>query len=132
MNILGIRPDESFYKYLTVQQKEDRGLQIQRSKQNTEECSDTTRNMESIGMDNSDIKEKQRFSAMDYATMYNPDEKHELKGRDSDIETLDVRSAISEMNRDAVLKQYQFFVGDCQEVEKKILSLQPTENFTVC
>lgn len=49
--------------------------------------------------------------AIDYANSYQPDAVYELKGVDSDIARLDVERAISDMRKDQVLEQYQFFVG---------------------
>ena len=36
----------------------------------------------------------------------------EMKGRDSDIDALDIQKAVSDMQKDSALQQYQFFVGD--------------------
>lgn len=36
----------------------------------------------------------------------------EMKGRDSDILSLDMEKAISDMQKDQALMQYQYFVGD--------------------
>ena len=49
--------------------------------------------------------------AIDYANSYQPDAVYELKGVDCDIARLDVERAISDMRKDQVLEQYQFFVG---------------------
>ena len=35
-----------------------------------------------------------------------------MKGIDSDIETLDMEKAVSDMQKDQALMQYQYFVGD--------------------
>ncbi len=35
-----------------------------------------------------------------------------MKGADSDIRTLDVEKAISAMQKDTALQQYQYFVGN--------------------
>lgn len=40
----------------------------------------------------------------------------EMTGRDSDIEQLDIQKAISDMKKDSILEQYQFFVGTAQNV----------------
>lgn len=36
----------------------------------------------------------------------------QMKGRDSDLASLDMEKAVSDMKRDQSLMQYQFFVGD--------------------
>lgn len=38
----------------------------------------------------------------------------EMKGRDSDIELLDMEKAVSDMQKDKALMQYQYFVGDSE------------------
>ena len=36
----------------------------------------------------------------------------EMKGRESDINSLDIQKAVSDMQKDQALMQYQYFVGD--------------------
>lgn len=43
---------------------------------------------------------------------YQPDRTYEMKGSESDIHSLDVEKALSDMHKDQVLQQYQFFVGE--------------------
>ncbi|MBR1862099.1 MAG: hypothetical protein IJ796_09640 [Lachnospiraceae bacterium] len=43
---------------------------------------------------------------------FNKGEDYGYIGRDSDIYSLDVENAISDMRKDDVLKQYQYFVGN--------------------
>ena len=43
---------------------------------------------------------------------YQPDETYELKGAESDISKLDVEKTMSDLEKDKVLEQYQYFVGD--------------------
>lgn len=40
----------------------------------------------------------------------------EMTGRDSDIKQLDIQKAISDMKKDSILEQYQFFVGSSQDI----------------
>ena len=51
------------------------------------------------------------FGAYDYAGQYEPDATYELKGADSDIRSLDVAKAVSDMQKDELIHQYQYFVG---------------------
>ena len=67
-----------------------------------------------------------RKSGPDYANSYQPDAVYELKGVDSDIARLDVERAISDMRRDQVLEQYQFFVGTNPDEAQPV---RPDENF---
>lgn len=46
-------------------------------------------------------------------------EDYSYLGKDSDIKTLDVQKAISDMRRDEVLQQYQYFVGDSGKLLQK-------------
>lgn len=43
-------------------------------------------------------------------------EPFEMTGRDSAIEQLDIQKAISDMKKDSILEQYQFFVGSSQNI----------------
>lgn len=43
-------------------------------------------------------------------------EAFEMTGRDSDISGLDIRKAVSDMKKDSILEQYQFFVGSSQNI----------------
>lgn len=58
---------------------------------------------------------KQTFGAADLARQYQPEASYELKGADSDIRSLDVERALSDLQKDQVLQQYQFFVGTARE-----------------
>ena len=42
---------------------------------------------------------------------------HELKGADSDIYSLDTQKAISDLDKDQILQQYQYFVGNKNQGE---------------
>ena len=61
----------------------------------------------------------QTFDSYDFAQQYRPDETYELKGIDSDIESLDAKKAVSDLEKDQVLQQYQYFVGDKVQVKAK-------------
>ena len=52
-----------------------------------------------------------------------------MKGADSDINSLDVDRAISDMQRDQVLQQYQFFVGERQAQTGAMT--RPVEDFSL-
>ncbi len=43
---------------------------------------------------------------------FNTNETYSFIGQDASLENLDVMSAISDMQKDKVLQQYQYFVGD--------------------
>ena len=71
----------------------------------------------------------QTFGAYDYANQYRPDDVFEMKGADSDLKSLDVQKAISDMQKDQLLQQYQTFVGESDAYQK--VSLRGAENFTI-
>ena len=52
------------------------------------------------------------FGAYDFASQYDPNATYSLKGKDSELKNLDVEKAISDMQRDEAIHQYQYFVGD--------------------
>lgn len=111
MNISGIRPAVGFYDYNSIKQAEEVGVVSQEIASNraTEIPADTataTQNAEDVA-----TRSRQSFGAYDYAGQYEPDTTYELKGADSDIRSLDVAKAVSDMQKDELIHQYQYFVG---------------------
>lgn len=47
---------------------------------------------------------------------FNTGEDYGYIGKDSDIEQLDIQKAISDMQKDSILQQYQYFVGSSQNL----------------
>ena len=107
MNISGIRPTESFYSYNSIKLSELRNQQIAAAK----EASVVSVPKEADEMSVAENIPVQNYTQYDYAQRYNPDDIFELKGIDSDITNLDVQKAVSDLDKDQVLQQYQFFVG---------------------
>lgn len=106
MNISGIRPSEGFYSYNSIRVNELRNSQIMSSKQ----AVDDTASQQSIADDTADheaARARQSFTSLDYAKTYDSNASYELKGADSDISTLDVAKAVSDLDKDKVLQQYQ-------------------------
>ena len=105
MNISGIRPSEGFYSYNSIRVNELRNSQIMSSKQ-----------------------------AVDDTASQQSNASYELKGADSDISTLDVAKAVSDLDKDKVLQQYQHFVGSADGIVMQQAALneqinRETENF---
>lgn len=122
MNISGIRTYAGFYDYNTIKQSEMRSQQIQEAKAATvqeyamqEEIKATEEVAVVSGPDQ---------GALDYAEQYQPDAVYEMKGADSDILKLDVEKAISDMKKDEVLQEYQFFVNSGAGLENAVSSVQ--------
>ena len=127
MNISGIRPSEGFYSYNSIRVNELRNSQIMSSKQ----AVDDTASQQSIA---EAARARQSFTSLDYANTYDSNASYELKGADSDISTLDVAKAVSDLDKDKVLQQYQRFVGsaDVTVMQQAALNEQinrETENF---
>lgn len=122
MNISGIRTYAGFYDYNTIKQSEIRSQRIQEAKAATEQenvLADVTKATEEVavvvGSDN---------GVREYAEKYQPDAVYEMKGADSDILKLDVEKAISDMKKDEVLMEYQFFVNGGAGLENAVNSVQ--------
>ena len=52
----------------------------------------------------------------DISLTFNKQESFGYIGRDSDIQSLDVQKAVSDMRKDSVLQQYQYFVGSARNL----------------
>lgn len=106
MNISGIRPSLGFYSYNSIKIDELRNQQLAVTAQEQAPMQE-----ESTGYKDQ-LPVEQNFTSYDYAKSYQPDETYELKGAESDISKLDVERTMSDLEKDKVLEQYQYFVGD--------------------
>lgn len=106
MNISGIRPSLGFYSYNSIKIDELRNQQLAVTAQEQAPMQE-----ESTGYKDQ-LTVEQNFTSYDYAKGYQPDETYELKGAESDISKLDVEKTMSDLEKDKVLEQYQYFVGD--------------------
>ena len=87
--------------------------------------------------DSADVKavqvpaaQKEDHGAAEFNARYQPDASYDLKGADSDISKLDVEKALSDLKKDQVLQQYQFFVGDDAFAStEKLKQVREEENF---
>ena len=66
-----------------------------------------------------DIRPRQNASLEDISLSLHEPGGFEMKGRESDIESLDMQKAISDMQKDQALMQYQYFVGDSNIVNNE-------------
>lgn len=106
MNISGIRPSLGFYSYNSIKIDELRNQQLAVTAQ------ENAPKQEENLSHNEQLPVEQNFTSYDYAKGYQPNETYELKGADSDITKLDVEKTLSDLAKDKVLEQYQYFVGD--------------------
>ena len=59
---------------------------------------------------------RQDAALEDISLTFNKQEGFDYIGQDSDIHALDVEKAISDMKKDKVLEQYQYFVGSARNL----------------
>lgn len=114
MNISGIRISAGFYDYNSIEkrQTEQTALEQSRSAEGKEAVPVAGPEREQEEQASVEpVRTKPDSGAIDYAKRYQPDAAYELKGADSDIARLDVERALSDMRKDQILEQYQFFVG---------------------
>ena len=130
MNISGVRPYSGFYQYNSIKLNEVRNAQIAAAEAANDKPKDVAE-ASSPAISDEELaaaRSAQTFTTLDYAKQYNPDEEFELKGIDSDINSLDVQKAVSDLDKDDMLKQYQFFVlSNMEDVGSGALRLD--ENF---
>ncbi len=82
----------------------DQAADLQAQKQAPEE--------KSLDLRLDDIRPRTNASLEDIKLSLNENTSFEMKGRESDIESLDIQKAVSDMQKDQALMQYQYFVGD--------------------
>ncbi len=63
-----------------------------------------------------DIRPRQNASLEDISLSLTETSGFEMKGRQSDITSLDMEKAVSDMHKDQALMQYQYFVGESNVV----------------
>ncbi len=128
MNISGIRPNAGFYDYNSIKIDELRRQQLVYLEAPVVEAEAPKHVV--TDQEIAEARSHQTFNAFEYSKQYLAGEIYEMKGRDSDIESLDVQKAISSMEQDSILKQYQFFVGDRANSSDKTV-LHSGENFVL-
>ena len=118
MNISGIRPFSGYYNYNTIKTAAAKNEPVEEA---AKEITQKNQNTPSGAPEST--KPQQKFSSFDFAQMYRPGETGAAKGQDPELRSLDMEKAISDMQKDQVLQQYQFFVGD------QAPAAMPSENF---
>lgn len=106
MNISGIRPNNDFYiRDLSIREAQKAAPAVEAPVEKVAETAP-------VQGRTPETEAKQTFGAYDYANQFRPGETYSMKGVDSDIRSLDVEKAVNDMQKDSVLHQYQYFVGD--------------------
>ncbi|MBE5900807.1 MAG: hypothetical protein E7280_02765 [Lachnospiraceae bacterium] len=105
MNISGIRPFEAIGYYSNVNRvngQEAVAAKVQVTEQQPKEQPKQQQVFE---------RPQQKETAVEFAKKYDPNAKYDLKGADSDINSLDKVTELPKAHKDEALKQYQTFVG---------------------
>lgn len=133
MNISGIRPHMGFYnnkiedgsRISDRQNREElQAEQIQSPSESIRSGQPDSRDSQVLAGQETEQQENRTSGTQDYAEHYQPGVVYALKGENSDLESLDVEQAISKMEKDQILRQYQFFVGE----KKASIELQDNRN----
>lgn len=128
MNVSGVSPTAGIYSYNSIRLNELRNQQIIASKEAHMQQPEEPE----LKIDES-VQLEQTYTSYDYAQEYRAGETYELKGEDSDINTLDVAKAVSDLDKDQILQQYQYFVGEASYAAAKEnaaeMPLRSGENF---
>ncbi len=131
MNISGIRISAGFYDYNSIEKRQTNQAALEEIPPADEKeavlFAEPEREQEAQeAMEQTGTKPDS--GAGDYAKRYQPDVAYELKGADSSIARLDVEQALSDMRKDQILEQYQFFVGE-SGLKGEIPGRRQDENF---
>ena len=110
MNISGIRPTAGFYSYNSIKTNalhEEQNLEDSNAKEN--EKKEPEREFS---------REKQNFTSYDYAKSYRPDVTYQLNENPVNVEQRDIDKMKSDLKKDQILQQYQYFVRGTEYEEK--------------
>ena len=124
MNVSGIRPYSGFYNVNSISATHN-DVTVPKPMEAEQEEQKVERSEESVAA----ARSKQTFGAYDYAEQYRPTEGFEVNSKDSDLRSLDVQKAISDMRKDQAIQQYQVFVGEKNGAEEK--AVRGAEDFSL-
>lgn len=71
---------------------------------------------EAPSVDNAPVRTRQDAPLEDISITFNRQDDFGYIGQDSDISSLDVEQAISDMKKDRILQQYNYFVGSARNL----------------
>lgn len=114
MNISGIQPYSGSYDYNSIKKVEPLSYPVQAIPKIDPYAGNSVQEQPKLGASSNEAEKNQNFTAADYANQYQSNAVYDGKGADSDIHSLDMTRAISDMQKDQVLQQYQFFIGESQ------------------
>jgi len=126
MNISGIRPSVGFYNYNVDSTKGAETYEAPVSAVNEPKEVESVVSQEEIDA----ARKGQTYGSADYAKEYKANEAFDMKGAASDLRTLDIEKAINDMQKDQMLSQYQYFVGEATSMQASSnAQVRAVENF---
>ena len=132
MNISGIRPSIGFYDQNSI--KIDPELATNQVEEVTSELATGAEISSTSVLSDEEIaaaRSGQTFGSYDFASQYKPGSQYELKGVDSDIKSLDVEKAVSNMQKDSAIHRYQYFVQNKPKTDGVAPQVRGTEDFSL-
>ena len=129
MNISGIRPSLGGFDYNSIKIQQSAASQVQSAPAGAEQ--NQSQKPEVSEQEIAQARSRQTYNSGDFAQEYDGNKSYSLKGVDSDIRSLDMEKAISDMQKDQMLHQYQYFVGESANsaATEQIASIRGAENF---
>ncbi len=132
MNISGIRPYSGFYSVNSVpptrqevEKSEEKAVERQA------EGAALSISRDAMDAATTSAREKQTFGSYDYAKQYRPEtDVTRSIGSNADINNLDVQKAVSDMQKDEAIQQYQVFVNPNPGADAAAAA-RGAENFTL-
>ena len=133
MNVSGIRPYSGFYNVNTVPPTRQ---EVEKSEEKAvdrkADGAALSISREAMDAATTSAREKQTFGSYDYAKQYRPDavDSRGRIGSNADINNLDVQKAVSDMQKDEAIQQYQVFVNPGSGTDAAAAA-RGAENFTL-
>ncbi len=129
MNISGIRPSVGFYDQNFIKiRPEFSSMAVDEITPEIEvDSTSTVVSDEDIAA----ARSAQTFGSYDFASQYKPGVSYEMKGADSDIKSLDVEKAVSDMEKDSAIHRYQYFVQNKTNQDIAESPIRGSENFSL-
>lgn len=125
MNISGIRPGIGFYNYNvdSIKGADNYEAPVADIKESESKAPISQEEIDAA-------RSNQTYGSADFAKEYKANESYDMKGASSDLRTLDVEKAISDMQKDQMLSQYQYFVGEANSMQaSQAAQVRAVENF---
>lgn len=134
MNVSGIRPYQGFYNYNSkrVQQLQQELLAVEQEAGSKEKLPEEKTELAAQGVETSKkAAPRQNYTSADYAKEYDPGAVYDKKDKEVSLSMLDVEKAVSDLDKDQVLRRYQYFVDSAKEPGPVVspMAFRRQENF---